>query len=323
MLLSLLFSSVLTVVELNTENLFDCQHDSLKRDEQFLPSSAYRWTPARYWRKLDRIGQEIIACVGDSVYEQLPDLVALCEVENDSVMRDLTQRSLLRGAGYKYVMTSSPDIRGIDVALLYSPFTFRLLCSYAIRIDSLKGFSPTRDILYSKGETLDGDTLHVFVVHAPSKRNGEKASLPYRLHVARKLTASVDSVRGACGNANIIVMGDFNDYSSGKSLQLLTEAGLTDVSARAVGSHGAEGTYRYRGEWGNLDHIFVSGPISGDSCECYVFDAPFLLVEDEKYGGVKPRRNYQGPVYLNGFSDHLPLVAKFRGRKTKKSKISY
>src|SRR3712207_8786524 len=41
---------------------------------------------------------------------------------NDSVLTDLTKKSLLRNARYEYVMTDSPDERGIDVALLYSPF---------------------------------------------------------------------------------------------------------------------------------------------------------------------------------------------------------
>ena len=34
------------------------------------------------------------------------------------------------------------------------------------------------------------------------------------------------------------------------------------------------------------------------------------LREDTKYGGVKPRRNYNGMRYNNGFSDHLPLVLR-------------
>ena len=37
----------------------------------------------------------------------------------------------------------------------------------------------------------------------------------------------------------------------------------------------------------------------------------FLLADDEKFGGKKPRRNYLGPKYLNGYSDHLPLVVLF------------
>jgi hypothetical protein len=44
---------------------------------------------------------------------------------------------------------------------------------------------------------------------------------------------------------------------------------------------------------------------------CHINDAPFLLEEDKKYGGMKPRRTYLGPRYLGGFSDHLPLVAVF------------
>ena len=125
MILSLLLTSLFTLVELNCENLFDCQHDSLKQDYEFLPTSDHHWTRTRYWRKLNRIGQEIIACGEMDSTWMLPDLVALCEVENDTVMRDLTKRSLLRKARYEYLMTHSPDVRGIDVALLYSPFSFR------------------------------------------------------------------------------------------------------------------------------------------------------------------------------------------------------
>ena len=35
---------------------------------------------------------------------------------------------------------------------------------------------------------------------------------------------------------------------------------------------------------------------------------PFLLEEDEKYGGDKPFRTYYGMKYNGGYSDHLPIV---------------
>ena len=120
--LSLLLTSFLTLVELNCENLFDCQHDSLKQDEEWMPAAVRHWTPKRYWHKVNHIGQEILSCQEDGV----PDLVALVEVENDNCLRDLTRRSLLRHAGYEFLMTESPDLRGIDVALLYQPFSFRM-----------------------------------------------------------------------------------------------------------------------------------------------------------------------------------------------------
>ncbi len=310
--IAMLLVSVFTFVELNCENLFDTRHDSLKNDTEFLPASVRRWTPYRYWRKLNRIGQEIVACGVLDTLQVMPDMVALTEVENDSVLVDLTRRSLLRRAGYEYVMTDSPDERGIDVALLWSPFSFRLVSHHAIRIDPPKQFHPTRDILYVSGEVITGDTLHVFVVHAPSRAGGERATRPYRQLVVDRLAAAVDSVRRTSPGAHILVAGDFNDYSGDAPLQTLCAHGLEEVSAGAVGRHGAKGTYRWHGRWDSLDHIFCSGGLASRLTECRVNDAPFLLEEDGKYGGVKPRRTYQGPRYLDGFSDHLPLVAVFR-----------
>ena len=242
----------------------------------------------------------------------MPDLVALCEVENDSVLFDLSKRSLLRNAKYEYVMTNSPDPRGIDVALLYSPFSFRLLHHHALHVEPLKDMHPTRNILYVAGLLASGDTLHVFVVHAPSRSGGEVLTRPHRMQVARRLTAAIDSLHMLSPNANILVAGDFNDYSRDKSIRYLEESGLTEVSKQAQGSNGARGTYRFQGEWGSLDHIFASPTMTNRLVECIIFDAPFLLEDDEAYGGRKPRRNFLGPRYMQGFSDHLPLVARFR-----------
>ena len=342
MTISLFLSSLLTLVSLNCENLFDCRHDSLKNDIEWTPEGDNRWTRARYWHKLNNIGREILAC-GDRLPEisdektpkspesstensrkssqnaekssekawRLPDLVALCEVENDSVLHDLTKRSLLRNARYEYVMTESPDLRGIDVALLYSPFTFRPIRHHAIRIEPLKDMRPTRDILYVCGQVVSGDTLHVFVVHAPSRSGGEAVTQPHRLQVANRLVEAVDSVFQRHPEAKILVAGDFNDYAENKSIRRIEES-LIDISRNATGRNGAKATYRFQGEWGSLDHIFASKAMADRVAECYIFDAPFLLEDDETYGGVRPRRNYNGPRYLRGFSDHLPLVARFR-----------
>ena len=106
-------AQTLTFVELNCENLFDTRHDSLKQDTEFAPDGVRRWTTSNYWRKLKHIGQEILSCSA-----QLPDIVALVEVENDSVLHALLRRSVLRQAGYQYLMTESPDVRGLDVALV-------------------------------------------------------------------------------------------------------------------------------------------------------------------------------------------------------------
>ncbi len=321
--IGLLLVGFFTFVELNCENLFDCIDDTLKHDEEFLPEGSYQWSRTRYWRKLNAIGKEILAC-GEfssdfSVDEakekdldfQLPDLVALCEVESDSCLYDLTRRSLLRNARYQYFMTDSPDERGVDVALLWSPFTFKMLSYRSLRVTPPKGMRWTRDILYACGRVRGGDTLHVFVAHAPSRSGGATATEPYRLLVAERICAAVDSIFLMQPDAKIIVAGDLNAYHKDKSIRRLKDGGLCDLSEKARGRHGAEGTYRYHGEWGSLDHILASEAMASRLCGCYVFDALFLLAEDETYGGFKPFRTYLGPRYLGGFSDHLPLVARF------------
>lgn len=305
MFLSLLLSGFLTLVELNCENLFDCKHDSLKQDTEWLPDGKRKWTPARYWRKLNHIGQEILSCQQEGV----PDLVTLVEVENDSVLFDLTHRSLLRGAGYEYLMTESPDVRGIDVALLYQPMTFRPICYDYLDVKPLEDMRSTRDILYVQGETLNSDTLHIFVVHAPSRYGGEKQTRPNRQLVVDRV---MNVVRQLPADAKVIIAGDFNDEATDPALRFLEDNGLHNITAKATGSHGAKATYRYQGFWQSIDHVFVSTVLLNSVEQTFINDAPFLLEEDKKYGGVKPLRTFNGYRYQRGFSDHLPLVVRFR-----------
>ncbi len=326
-LCALLLTTLFTFVELNCENLFDYTHDEGKDDMEWTPTSIRHWNKGRYWRKLNNIGQEIISCGeqdaksqtpslnregrGGSPTWQLPDMVALCEVENDSVIRDLTKRSMLRNAGYEYLITQSPDLRGIDVALLYAPTSFRLIRSYALRVKPLPGMRPTRDILYASGEIISGDTLHVFVVHAPSRFGGERQTRPNRRVVGERLMASIDSIRSLHPNPRIIVAGDFNDGDNDALLTYLHSQRLHNISEGAIGHHGAKATYKYQGRWENIDHILVSSAMVRSFQEVYVHDPEFLTEEDSKYGGRQPHRNYNGMRYQRGFSDHLPLVARF------------
>lgn len=303
-MLTLLLASLLTLVELNCENLFDCHHDEGKQDTEWLPDGKRHWSPARYWRKLNNLGQEILSCQENG----LPDLVALVEVENDSCLFDLTRRSLLRNAGYEYLMTQSPDVRGIDVALLYQPFSFRPLCYEYLSVHPIEGMRPTRDILYVKGSTLNHDTLHVFVVHAPSRFGGERATRSNRRLVADVL---VGFIRQLPADAKVIVAGDFNDYADSPALQYLAESELCNVTARVQGQHGAQGTYRFEGRWQSIDHVLVSRILEERVSQVFINDAPFLMEDDGKYGGLKPFRTYNGLRYQRGFSDHLPLVVRF------------
>jgi hypothetical protein len=84
------------------------------------------------------------------------------------------------------------------------------------------------------------------------------------------------------------------------------------VSAGVHGYNGAKGTYKFKGEWGSLDHVLCSNTLMSMVFDCHIADYQFLLVDDDIYGGVQPFRNFRGAKYLNGYSDHLPLIMKFR-----------
>jgi len=311
----------ITLVELNCENLFDYTHDEGKQDEEYLPEAVRRWTRGRYWKKLGNIGRAIISC-GDPPADtlssreaaagwKLPDLVALCEVENDSVVRDLTRRSLLRNAGYQYLVTQSPDVRGIDVALLYSPFTFRLISHQSLRVTPVKDMRPTRDILYASGEIISGDTLHIFVVHAPSRYGGERFTRPHRRAVMDRLMLAVDSLRAATPDPLIVVTGDLNESHNGHNIRYLASQDLHPLRPDMPVHSSVAGTYKYKGVWESIDHIIVS-PALLSRVRCSHVHAPaFLLEHDDAYGGIKPFRTYFGMQHRNGFSDHLPLVSRF------------
>lgn len=302
------------VMAYNVENLFDTRHDTLKDDREFLPDARRRWTPARYWRKLDRVAA-VIAATGQ---DALPALVALCEVENDTVLVDLTRRSALRSAGYRYVTTDSPDRRGMDVALLYQPGLFRLIAAYSVRVASAaNGYAPTRDLLYAKGRLLSGDTLHVVVCHLPSKAGGTRGGRQHRQLAVQRLCGVADSVFRVSPRARLLVAGDFNATPAERRLfRGLWEAGLTLLDAAPpVSLFGkARGTYRYKGEWETLDHLLVTENLFDTTATVFarrhsaqVADFPFLLEPDDTHGGYRMRRTYAGPAYKGGYSDHLPL----------------
>lgn len=322
----------------NVENLFDTKDDPLKNDDDFLPDGFMRWTPRKYREKLRDITR-VITAVGEM---QSPALVGLCEVENDSVLLDLTRESPLRAQEYKYIITRSPDERGINVALLYQRHQFKLLefNEYEIRFNR-PDQRPTRNILHAVGELVNGDTLDVLVCHFPSRSGGERETEPARIQSATLLKEKTDSIISVRTRPYCIIMGDFNDPPGSRSLlgtlqanrpwgqngrKVLEEHEVpekreTPCRVNALynlffdyAEERERGTYKYQGRWEVIDQFIVSGSLLTEEnsvhvkgLKAYIFDADFLLENDDKYYGKKPFRTSSGPRYLGGFSDHLPV----------------
>ena len=177
-----------TVMSYNIENAFDTIHDKGKNDYEYCDGGERKWNQNKLFQKLKGISKVIAAAD-----EKRPvDLIGLCEVENDTVMQYLTRRTSLKNLGYRYIMTNSLDERGIDVALLYSPFTFHPIEKESIRPHSKK--DKTRDILHVAGTIAGGDTIDVYVIHLPSKRGGAEGQ-KLSMNICQQLQAHSDSVR--------------------------------------------------------------------------------------------------------------------------------
>lgn len=289
-----------TILSYNIENAFDTIHDEGKDDYEYCDGGERKWNQNKLFQKLKGISKVIAAAD-----EKRPvDLISLCEVENDTVMQYLTRRTSLKNLGYHYIMTNSLDERGIDVALLYSPFTFHPIEKESIRPHSKK--DKTRDILHVAGTIAGGDTVDVYVIHLPSKRGGAEGQ-KLSMNICQQLQAHTDSVRTKRQHPNLLIMGDFNAETNSPQLKLLTRSHhLIDRTAKLQ-----PGTYKYQGEWSILDHI-LTHTTTLSHLQTRILTLPFLLEKDSPNGGEKPKRTYLGPAYKGGISDHLPVVATFQ-----------
>jgi len=152
----------------NVENLFDTKDDPKTLDEEFTPKSDKEWTAERYQEKLDHLA-EVFAGM------DYPDVIGVCEVENKQVLEDLIAKTSMGKHGYQIEHKESPDIRGIDVGLLYKKDAFKTLTVSTTRIDfptDIVEDYTTRDVLTVEGELCDKRKVAFMVNHWPSRRGG-------------------------------------------------------------------------------------------------------------------------------------------------------
>lgn len=305
----------------NVENLFDTVNDTLTADEDFTPMGKLAWTEERYQKKLENIAKTLTSLPETRI---LP-FVGLCEIENEKVLQDLLAQPAFQNKGYTYIHKNSPDERGIDVALIYRDAFFKISDQQWLTVD-LTGVTikadHTRDILYVKG-TLMGDNLHVFVNHWPSRREGDKESEPKRMKAAEVLKAKLDSIKSAEPTAKIIVMGDFNDAPSDKSLQALDEVYKAQkaISGNQLYNPMYEleksnkGTLYHNGEFNTFDQILVSGALVNPESPKFrsedelgkIFAPDWMCFIDPKSKQQRPNRTFAGTKYYGGYSDHFPV----------------
>ena len=312
----------------NLENLFDTV-DGPNDDAEFLPNSANAWNGDRYNSKLRNMSKVI-----DSI---APSILGLVELENAFVLEDLRANSSVMKGKFEIAHRESPDLRGIDVALMYNAELFRISGIYMTPITLPDGYA-TRSImrvhLVEKGT---GDSLAVFINHWPSRRGGA-ASAASRMVAATALAQTLQN--NPTIPANFLIMGDFNDDPEDPSITEGLQAGdafhsIVNLAFLARQADSTVGTIAWHTGWNMFDQIMISRPLyyanlhshesagSGSektpshlhsyenklwgSPQINVYKRPWMLQHDgNKYDGW-PLRTFAGKKYMNGFSDHLPV----------------
>ena len=306
----------------NTENFFDSKDDSLTQDDEFTTEAGRRWNFGRVQSKANRLSKVILAAGKWNT----PIVVGLCEIENREVLDILVKRTLLSKYGYKIIHKDSPDDRGSDVALIYRPELFKPFDYKAIPVtDPLNPEFRTRDILLVNGILNNCDTIHIFVNHWPSRYGGMMETMRYRGLAASILKKTIQEVFAKYPKAKVICMGDFNDGpeddSMSKVLKALkndnpdTKGDMINLSFEWITR--PVQTIKNLYSWQVFDQWIVSDYfIESKGClqfiKAEIFDTGFLLEPDKKYGGLKPKRTYIGFKYQDGFSDHLPVLLRFK-----------
>ena len=316
------YSDEFTLMFYNTENFFDCENDSLTQDDEFTPEGDRRWNYFRFHEKAERLSKVILAAGKWNA----PVLVGLCEVEGQQALEVLVKQTALDKYNYKIIHKDSPDERGIDVALIYRPEFFKPVDYKTINVsDPSNAKFKTRDILHVSGIINNCDTIHVFVNHWPSRYGGVMETMRLRNLAAGILKKSIQELYTEFPKAKIICMGDFNDSPEDESLLGVLKAVKTD--SPEIPGEMVNLSYDWIGRpvqtiknlysWQVFDQFIVSDYFM-DSKKCFkslnaeIFDQPFLLEPDKKYGGVKIKRTYVGFKYQDGFSDHLPILLRYK-----------
>lgn len=304
-----------TVGFYNLENLFDTINDPKINDEEFLPASANLWGTERYVTKLNHMA-EVISAMNTP---QGIDILGVCEIENVQVLTDLVNHKKLKDYHYRIVHFDSPDARGIDVALFYNKTKFTFLKASPVKVNYDEKDFATRDILWTT-LLMGTDTLHVFVNHWPSRRGGTEQSEPKRIAAATALNNELQRI-GSNPNSRVVIMGDFNDEPTDKSLTTIFKTydvpqpncntclinPMIALKEQKLGSH------FYRGHYSMLDQILFTQNLSRpefydrDYRAVRIVKEDFMLKVDSATSVKRPSRTFEGQRYNGGYSDHLPV----------------
>lgn len=301
----------------NLENLFDTVDDPHTLDDDFTPKGFKKWKEDKYRSKIKKLARAI-SKIGEADGLHPPVLVGIAEVENGQVVNKLIKTKYLRDIPLDFVHFDSPDERGIDTGLIFNTEHFKVIEAETLPllIENENGDRDyTRDILYVHGD-LNGEEVHVFVNHWPSRRSGVDETKHKRIKAAQTIVEKLQMISSHPEELHTVIMGDFNDDPNSDSIQALMETGWFINPFKKLLSPNM-GSANYKGQWSLFDQVILSHSFLNHESGTHSFQkaaifAPDFLKEWKgKYKG-NPFRTFAGKKYIGGYSDHFPVFVTLR-----------
>lgn len=307
----------------NLENLFDrAGHPARDPDlADEIASELVGWTTAIRNRKLNQLAS-VIELMFDGTG---PDLLGVCEVENDTVLQLLVDQVKLTGRNYQIAHHMSPDARGIDVSFV---FDANVLNVHDMDHQMILKRRATRDIFWVELEVKATGAMFIAVGnHWPSRSAGRYESAPFRMLAGETLSFTLSKLFDAFDVGDeipVIVMGDFNDGPFDRSMQeyLLGTRDAKRVSRARnpvllnlmwpLMAEADPGTLRFKSDWYMLDQFLVNkGMLRNDSLVQVKPDSVQIFRPNiVKKSNGEPRRFGRPMKGLDedGFSDHFAVT---------------
>jgi hypothetical protein len=309
-----------TIVFYNVGKLFDVINDPKPYDDDFLPEGARQWTDEKYKKKVADIAK-VLSSINEN---ELPSIIGLAEVENHKVVEDIIASSKLRRGRYGIINFNNKDEKGLELALLYKKDEIEIIDSKSIPVEfgfDIKGV--TREILYIKCKIKDDLVCHIFMTQWPLRSPNAEESEIKRISAAVALRKEVDKILNFDNNARIIIIGDFNDEPTNKSIMQVLNAtnkrknlNYRDLYNLMFDQHntGTEGTTMFGQSWVMVDQIIVSPALFNRGTGYYltfddgrIYKGEDVLITDPQTKLTTPNKTYSGNKYLGGVSSHLPV----------------
>ena len=312
-------ATTLNIASYNVENLFDMQKDGTEYN-QYIPNK-HNWTRKILQKKLLNIS-EIICDIN-------ADIIGLQEVENENILKKLQKSLRTVGCVYKFLAIGHSKKSAIQVAVLSK---LPIQSTKELEVSKKLGY---RNILEVKF-MIDAKPLYLYVNHWKSKRSAESS----RMVSARALRKRLLSL---AKGTDYILLGDFNsNYNEYENM----EKKLNDTGNKTGINHILKTTLNYKmlyekdmkengfkhyNLWLELpnfqrwSHNFFGNKQGLDAMLIppSLFDGKGIDYINDSFTVVKPAYLFHEKGYINrwqykrerhvgkGYSDHLPIMAKF------------